>query len=504
MKREKSMNTNRFFYIIISLTFLFFFYLAFNTPLTGDDWTWGTERGLERLRSFFDGYNGRYLSNILEIILTRNDTLRYLFMAIFSTSLIYLISKLYSDKDKITYFLLSITLFLLMPVNIYSQTIGWTAGYVNYVVSLVFLLIFLVITKNIYETKLPNYSRWLWIILIPLGIMTQLVVEHVSILVVFIALYVIIYSYIKFKKFFIEHIVYFVSVIIGSIIMFTNKTYTNVIGGKDPYRTLKEAESEESNTILHKIYDAYTGNMHEYLFLDSFIVNVFIGLMAIILLFNYRTINNKVEKVIKSILLLNIIGALLFIIAVKSTLGDQYFGNKTADFESLISLLFFGSIFIVVIGFVKNSNNRMRLLLYISGVILLTAPFVFITPYGPRAAFAAYLFLILIGLELFNYNKNRLKWTSFNVNKILIYSSVILIIFYSLIFTRIGNTERERLDYLQSEIENEAKHIELTELPHSQFLWMSSPGREHFNIMFKKFYKVPEETEVEFIPYYNE
>src|SRR5699024_2493618 len=290
------------FYIIISLTLIFFFYLIYNTPLTGDDWTWGTERGITRLQNFFDGYNGRYLSNILEIILTRNDVLRYLIITIFTISLIFLISKLYDNKDKTTFFLLAFTLIMLMPVDMYSQTIGWTAGFVNYVVSLVLLLIYLVITKNIYSEKTLSYPRWLWMLLIPLGILTQLVVEHVSLFVIVIAFYVLIYSYVKFKKIFIEHFVYFVSVIIGSIIMFTNKAYINVIEGKDSYRTLKEVNPQESASILNKVYEIYTSSIYKYLFLDSFVVIIFIGLMAVILLFNYKNSNNKYNVIVKSIL----------------------------------------------------------------------------------------------------------------------------------------------------------------------------------------------------------
>lgn len=490
-------------YIYMTVIFLFFFYLAFNTPLTGDDWTWGTDRGLLRLRNFFDGYNGRYISNILEIILTRSDLLRYFVVALFSTALIYLIGRLYSQKEGLLYSLLGLILLLLMPTNIFSQTFGWTAGFVNYVVSLVFLLAYLVITKNIYDSSRPSYPRWLWILMIPLGITTQLLVEHVSLFAMIVGLYVIVYSYIKYKKLFKEHIVYFVSLLIGSIVMFTNKAYINVLTGNDGYRTVKETGTVEEIGLISKVYNAYAGKMHEYIFLESSLINIFIGIMIVILILNSSTGSKFIKTVTKPLLLLNTIGPILFLLSVRSTLGDNYFGNKTNDFEVIISLLFYVAVFISIIIFVRKRDIVIRLLLYYSGVVLLTAPFVFITPYGPRAALATYLFLVLIGIELFQYNKSNLQWSSSVVKRVLIYTTIILFLFYSIVFTRIGMTNRDRLIHLKSEAESGAEKIELSELPHSQFLWMSSTKRKHFQEMFKRYYDVPEDVEIEFVPYYK-
>lgn len=481
---------------------MFFLYLSYNTPLTGDDWTWGTKRGMLRLQNNFSGYNGRYLSNLLEIVLTRIDILRYLTIATFSTALIYLLGKMNSGLDNKRSYLLSIILILLMPANIYSQTFGWTAGFVNYVTSLVFLLTFLVITKNIYKEQKPSYPKWLWVPMIPLGIITQLIVEHVTLFAIFSAAFVILYTFFKHRSVFLAHIVYFISLIIGSIIMFTNKAYTNVLIGTDSYRSIRE-ETSENISVLGKIYNAYSGNMYQYLFLDSYMVNIFIGVMMLILILSNTSKTKWNQFVTKPILLFVIIGSLLYLGFFRSILNVKYLGARTNDFEAILSLFFFLSIVISVLVFVKNKEVIIRLLYYISGVILLTAPFVFITPYGPRAALASYVFLVLIGLELYFYNETRFNWSS-KLLKPLIYIAIVLILFYSVIFSMIGTTNRERLNYLKLEVEAGAETIHLTELPHSQFLWMSSTKREHFLNMFKEFYNVPEEIEIQFVPYYDE
>lgn len=476
---------------------IFFFYLAYNIPLTGDDWTWGTERGLTRLKNYFDGYNGRYVSNVFEIILTRSDLLRYIVMAFFSMSLIYLIGELYDDREQLFYRSLAFVILLLMPVNMLAQTFAWTAGYVNYVISLVALLIYLVLTKNIFEDTEPVYSKSLWIFFIPLGITTQLLVEHISLFSMVIAFFVIIYVYIKFKKFYLEHIVYFVSLLVGSIIMFSNKTYINVLLGNDNYRSVKEDESEG---LFSKFYDAYTGKMHEYLFFDSWTINVFIGIMLVVLLLNNAQ-KNAIKIIPKYVLALILTGSIFYLTVGKATLANDYLQDEANAFEALISLVFFITVLVTIILYIKNRDIKSKLILYYMGFVLLTLPFVFITPYGPRASLASYLFLVLIGIELYKYNKETFNWSGIVMKRTTLLLSAVLIIFYTTVFTQIGNTSRERLAYLQSEVEKGSDYIQLTSLPHSQFLWMSSPKREHFKKMFKKFYGVPKDTEIEFVPF---
>ena len=41
-------------------------------PYFKDDWAWGSQVGLDRLQTHFTGYNGRYLGNLLVMVLTRS------------------------------------------------------------------------------------------------------------------------------------------------------------------------------------------------------------------------------------------------------------------------------------------------------------------------------------------------------------------------------------------------------------------------------------------------
>ena len=61
--------------------FFAFMFLAYLFPYTGDDWAWGSSIGLGRLKSFFAGYNGRYVGNLIVLLLTRSKLLDAVVMA---------------------------------------------------------------------------------------------------------------------------------------------------------------------------------------------------------------------------------------------------------------------------------------------------------------------------------------------------------------------------------------------------------------------------------------
>lgn len=60
------------------------------TPLTHDDWTWAIHFGTDRLGEWFKDYNGRYLGNLTEILITRSSFIRYFLMGVLGAALVVL------------------------------------------------------------------------------------------------------------------------------------------------------------------------------------------------------------------------------------------------------------------------------------------------------------------------------------------------------------------------------------------------------------------------------
>lgn len=499
MKSKLNKSSKNVEYLYYFGIFSFFLFISYNTPLSGDDWTWGSAIGWGRFQNHFVNYNGRYLSNLLELVMTRSDILRYLIIASFSTLLIVMVGKITSHKKTLIPLLLASILILLTPTKVFAQTFGWTAGFINYVPSLALLLIYVYLIRNIYSEIKPEYNKWLSLIVFPIGILTQLIVEHVTLFSIFTAIWVIIYTYIKHKKIMFFHLSYLASLIIGGIIMFSNGAYWNVLKGTDSYRSVGY-EATEKMGLFAKIYYVYSERIYKFLFLENVVINLIIGILIIVLIVRFISNSKWINYIIKPILLSVISTSLLYLLVIKNVLGNEYFGNKTNDFEALLCFLFFMSIVVAITLFVDIHFYKIRLLYYLSGVVFLIAPFIFITPFGPRVVFATYVFMVLVCLELFVYLTESLSY-----NKLiqpLIVILVVLVMGYGFIFTMNGITSRERLIHLESEIDKKETKIELRELPFLQFHWMPSPKPNLYHTKtFKMYYNVPTETEIEIIPY---
>ena len=90
--------------IVILFAFFGFVYIMSTIPFCSDDWAWGASVGAQRLASHFRGYNGRYLGNLLILLLTKSNFIKTIGMAVVSFSVIYLIYK-YIGDGKLFYFL---------------------------------------------------------------------------------------------------------------------------------------------------------------------------------------------------------------------------------------------------------------------------------------------------------------------------------------------------------------------------------------------------------------
>lgn len=487
--------------LYLFILYLFFLFFYYNTPLTGDDWTWGTEIGWNRFERMFHDYNGRYLSNMIELLVVRVDLLRYLILALFSALLVYIMGKLTNYNNNPIAITLAFILVMAMPIRVFSQTMAWSAGFLNYVPSVMLLLVYLYIIRNIYREEPPEYHKYAWLYVIPLGLATQLIVEHVTLFAAVTSAWVIAYTYWKHKKFYAVHIAYLVSATIGAAIMFTNTAYLKVLSGEDSYRTM-ENDITAGMGIFERTYYIFSGNMYQFLFTQNVLLNVILGILALVIIMRFKTAAKWMTFGVKPVLVSIITFSMLFLLAYRDILRPNFLGELTNDFEAVLYALFFGSIVISVILFVSDKMYKTRILYYLFGVAFMIAPFVFITPFGPRGVLASYIFMVLIALEMLAYSLKGKEAMSMKVAKPLMAVALSTVLIYAYIFGMNGAASRDRLEHLQQEVNAGAQVIEMKELPFSQFHWMPSPKPDMYHTKtFKMFYGVPEDTELKIVPY---
>lgn len=236
LKRRK----NIILYLItIAFWSLFYYFL----PLAGDDWAWGSNLGLERLKNAFDGYNGRYIGNLLIILITRSVAARILVCSLTMFMLVFILSKILNSiskvKDRRVNYIISFSSILLLvlpnqisfnelqPFQIFGSTVGWLSGFTNYVVPSVLILIFYYfVTCNELESKGVNA------ILFFVGIIACLCVEHYTLFSIIFSFSVVAYKYYHYKRICKKSVCFFFGSLVGALIMFSNSSYFSMQKGE--------------------------------------------------------------------------------------------------------------------------------------------------------------------------------------------------------------------------------------------------------------------------------
>lgn len=493
---EVKNNYGKKMYLFFFSIFIVYLYLAINTPLTHDDWTWGSRVGLDRLKSWYDNYNGRYLGNSLEVLITRMDLVRYFLVAVFSTVIIIFIAKRLNSYFAM---LLGFLLILSMPINIYSQTYGWAAGFANYIPSIALILLYIYIIDNIFSEDVPNYSRWKAVFVIPLGFATQLFVEHVTIYAVIMALSVIIFTYYKFRRFYGLHIAYLISTIVGALTMFTNSVYLNIVTGNDSYRTIET--SGEDTGMLKRFFDVYTEEMYPFLFMNNTVLNIILSVFCVIIIMGNSNLRYRFKKIIENILLVIFVIYPLYKPLLKDSFQIDIFGKYTNEFEAFISVCFYLSIFAAILLYTDQKNIKYRVGFYLLSVACLAAPLFFVQPFGPRNFLATYVFFALLATEIGGYISK--KYFNMNsLNKLMLIPIMAIIICYGYVLTINNKVDNERIDYIHQQLERNEVEIVLTRLPYEKVLWASTPHPQgNHTPFFKMFYNIPDDVELKVIPY---
>ncbi len=211
---------------------IFYYFL----PFAGDDWAWGSGLGISRLKNAFDGYNGRYVGNLLIILITRSVIAKVVLCTLIMFLLVLVLSKIFdslsnAEKSNTNYIIAFSSVLILVlpnqiafgelqPFQIFGSTIGWLSGFTNYVVPSVLILVF-----YYFVTNKEFESKYAYAILFFDGILSCLCVEHYTLFCLLFSFAVIAYRYYFYKKLCKKSIFFFFGSLIGALIMFSNSSY---------------------------------------------------------------------------------------------------------------------------------------------------------------------------------------------------------------------------------------------------------------------------------------
>ncbi len=475
------------FYVILFLTL---FLLCFLFPYSGDDWAWGSQLGVDRLNSWFENYNGRYFGNFIVLVLTRSNLLKTLAMCLCIGGIVVILNEI-TNRSVCGFGIIVLSL-TFMPVVLLRQAVVWTSGFSNYVTSIFLTLIYVYYIRNIYTDK-PKNSYMLSIPLAILGLGNALIVEHLTIYNVILGIYVIVFTYIKYKKCTVSHFAYLAGTVVGTIIMFSNEAYHAVASGKDTYRTI----STDSG-ILSRISENFK-QIAVQGFLNNFVLLAVLMAVCLVLWFENK---DKIKGKFK------IMGCLsMFIIISYTALSFMNqintYWNKAwilQLLEILATIVYVLSLiaFILILPFETMEKVRLLFILFSAGFMI--APLFVVTPIGPRCFFAPYVMLIYFVIELScNFNEIHKKQFACLSHSFIIFTVAgVLYLFY--IYGTIAKNNYERIAQAVKDSQNGKDTIQVQELPYKDYIWCSDVASEPWSTRFKMYYGVDKKISIKMIP----
>ena len=434
----------------------------------GDDLYWFQGSSYNNIFSS-NSDNSRYFTNIITYLISSNSLCRIIIYTIFLSSLFIIIAKIVNGTHLKSFFGYSFSFisFLLIPCPYYANVFNWMSGFTNYVISMVFIFLYLWFVYPILNGRDPKYSKWFAIYTFLLGFLGSFCVEHVSIYNFIFGLFIILYSYKIYKKVFLPNITYIISVIIALILMFSNSTYSGVLAD-DPTRSDLRSFEFSFSDLSMKLYTEIIP-----LFAKKFwFIHLLIAFSLYIIYSKLDKSSFSKEKNRYS----NISMILVVLYAVYSLFSSFFTDYQSLTYAYRVNALETAFVFLYILSIIYLSYilfdkyRFIRISIFMISTIFLTAPFIIVNPVSYRCFFAEYCFWILAAGEILVYVFTELKVIDlFHFKRLL--SIICVCMFFSISYINVSNKicEYLRVKYIHQQIGNNSNVIEIIEIPYVEY-----------------------------------
>lgn len=495
---SKQKKSDVFIYLSVLLISV---YIAYQIPYTHDDWDWGIDMGLTYL--FTADINSRYVGNFFEVIMTRSVTLKTLIMGITCFAVPLLMVKLSahvreegSGKNNGSLFLLSTALLLSLEKDIVNTTFNWTAGFANYIISLVFLGAFYWL---IFTEEKDDLMRDLLCGLVTLA--AQLFLENITVYILMVSLIVLL---LKRKK---KYIFMFAGAVIGTVLMFSSSVYLELLSTGTGLGYHREVVFDSGTDFFGNIINILN-NYFTQLFGNAYVCssNVCIVLSLSLLC---ETILKKQEldkKCFIAFVAADCVCTICYCIiyGVMLICGIEIIGvgcSVTAGAVFLITVIVQTAVL-----FGKDHRKRNILLFLVLSSQIVIAPLMVVkSGFSLRSHITPAFILIIVSCAVIDDILLQMgdKYPKVKCDKLfMVAASVLLTVVFVrriFIFSAIGAVDRQRRDEIRNCDFSVQKEIQLAKYPYSDCLVGSEPSYGMSIVFFKEFYGIPEDVDVVFV-----
>lgn len=475
------------FFILFFIGALAFSFLV---PYQHDDWAWGGQIGLDRLASRFDNYSGRYAGNLIILALTRSVVLHSFVMAAFFTGIIWLIYKI-TGSEKNGYVIASVLL-LLMPLSLFSQSVAWVSGFANYVTSATFALVYIYATADMYGERSPGNSAAKAAGFAVLGFVSSLIVEHITLYCIVLAVYVIVFIFIRYRKVLVQNVAYLAGTAAGALLMFSNSCYSSVRSGEDAYRSVGSSLTDTVKLMV-KNYHAIV----KYGVINNVVLNVVIAVLAVALFVTFKKkYKNRTARALSEITVCIAAGFAVFSFMICIAHNDVTTAVKCIYF--LFTAGYAASLLVFFFLLPVDRIRKTRLIFFLMSIAVMAAPLLVVSPVSERCFYPTYVMFTALAVEMYANLSTSVKEKVDRCKTAGECAAATAGLYLILIFAVITGANNKRIRKFRSEIDSGSRSVEVQRLPYEEYMHFSSPETEEWNGRYKMYYGIPEDVEVVF------
>ena len=490
---------------------LFYLWIISETPYEIDDWSWGISEGWRALLT--GELNGRYLSNLLEVVVTRSSLLKTLLIGTLA-ALLPLLSTLLclqlNDAERackvglkqrefaLPVFLLAALLFLVLPVPVWRQTYGWIAGFSNFGFAGIILLAYQAILMRAlwFDSSTPK-TVFAGVFLFGVGM--QLVLENVTIYALAVTVFIVLEDAVRKRKVNPLLISLFLGNLIGAVLMFCGSIYGTLVETGQAVNGMRAFKMDRSTSLLDNLL--LSQQRFVYFFPQSIWSNNWALSASVSILLGEYFLKDKKPIRIAAAVAFFLFAALFCFMRFIGPL--EFFVSGWSDvLTQRLNLLFFWFVACSVMLLWWNSKRKMAVLLF----LWLSAPGVILplsvtnmNAEATRCFLTSTVFLIQFCLLLFldswvmNHERTR------SIVAVLLVIGILSCCIQRLaIYHDINSIRRERDELVKSAQRGETKTIDFPDFPHGEYLWVTEPLGESQRAYFRAFYRIPDEVKMHF------
>lgn len=510
-KRGKSVDTIRKTkYTVVcayGLFAFFYFWYAQQIPYTHDDWSWGLPYGWYMWLEA--PYNNRFVGNLFVVLMTHSRLAKTLIMGssyfLVSYGLATLTGQVISPRDQRIRFLLFVIshcFLFTIDISVFRETYTWVSGFANFVISVIFFMIWIYEINNIFDDKnIPRDMTFFTTVPVFLVVIAgQLFVENIAISTTILSIYLSFVCYFRRKRICHRNIIMIFGALLGLLIMFSSDMYSVLWHdgtALDGYREIFVSNSDNLYSIFVKVVIQLA-----YLIPNTYANNLIICVSTLMVLSGLLIYHDYGTRTVRLSFCVANAFVILWLFLNKLTLesvSNSFFQLAIGN-DIFLSLIYFLIVTIEIIYlFHKNKWYMYKMLSIWLLIPIIQLPLAVTTALGGRLFFASCVISILLILMLLkkvsdNWSEKRITGLIY----IFLIVAIFLMIFYGVMITEVHDYEIDREAIIATAVHNGDDQVVLSRYPNSKFLYLPEPVNSFWENIFKLYYGIPDDVELIF------